>query len=1065
MEEQNNQYEAKYQELYNKLNANQKLAVDNIDGPVMVVAGPGTGKTQTISLRIANILRQTQLDPENILCLTFTESAVNTMRKRLFDIIGTAAYNIKIYTFHGFCNEVILTHPEKFLEFGAISEPLSDIDKFKVFSGLIDELPYDSVLKPFGNTESYIWEIPAMISGFKRDNISIAEIETAVRKNIEFRDKTVEVFKKLKAIPFRQLSTTTFTSLINELQALGFADFGFVNYLIELIGKFKGERYAPLRNQVYDAYEDGFKDSITRKQEEFINIFRNYQAVLKSEGKYDYDDMIQGVVKQFGADKALLTEYQEKFQYVLVDEFQDTNSSQNEVLRLLGSFWSDPNLFVVGDDDQSIFRFQGASVENMIFFYNTYLAKIRVVALTENYRSQQLILDAARAVIANNGLQVNEMIPNLSKELTAKHQDYALTKINVLECKDPMQEAYELSTRIQALLTQGVIGKEIAIIYRDNSDADPIIEALSAAKIVYRLEKGEDILDNPQIMQLVNLINYVVNPDDAINFFELLNYKFLGFDKFDLVKLFNYASHNRLDYLTLMTDEAKLTEAGITNKDGFTKLGNNLAEWRQELYNTKALIFFNKLIRDSGFLKYITALPEQALILNKLSRLYEELKGLQHGKDDYNLASFSADMTIYKKYHIQLNDKLWGSDNDNAIRLMTGHGAKGMEFEHVFIARCQDKKWGSRTSPNKVKPPYGLMPNQFVSLANDEERRLFFVAMTRAKKELNISYSRYNSKQKEQSPSKFIQEIPEQLINKQVINKDDDAAAAQFLKVITAETQLTYSEAAREMLQNLLSTYSLNVSNLIAYRKCPRCFYFNTLIHVPQVKSRPASMGTAIHLALKTTLDELKRTGSLPLLEYVLKQFVTVLREEHMEEKEFLAALKQGELLLTDFYGNRQQEFLATSLSELNFKHSNVVVNGIPLTGKIDRVDSLDPTTGELAVIDYKTGNPDSAGARLSVDKLGDYYLQLVFYKILVENSHLLKGRVVKGRVEFLMRSKEKGEFTPKDYDLGPETVTPVLELIKNTYDSIMTLDFARINTDSYNTCDHPEFHDLEWSF
>lgn len=1058
-----NKYDSLFNEEYAILNEGQKAAVDTIEGPVMVVAGPGTGKTQTISLRIANILRQTQLDPENILCLTFTDSAVNTMRKRLLEMIGEAAYDIRIHTFHGFCNEVIQNHPEKFQNFGAKSEPLNDIDKFKIFSGIIDELPYDSVLKPFGNSESYIWDLPSMISGFKRDNVSIEELSAAVDRNIDFSNKTLAIFKELKAIHYRKLSTNTFTKFINDLQAAGFADFGFVNYLIRLIESFQGDKYSQLRNEVYDAFEDGFTEAITRKQQEFITVFKNYQETLRTENKYDFDDMIQSVVQKFQSDKALLFEYQEKYQYILVDEFQDTNSAQNEVIRLLGSFWTDPNIFVVGDDDQSIFRFQGASVENMIFFYNTYLAKIKVVSLTDNYRSQQNILDAARAVISHNGLQVNEMIPNLSKDLHASLPDLPLEKVNVNEYRDPSQEAHALATSIKELLAQGAIGKEIAIIYRDNADSKDIIEALAAHDVPFKLEKGEDILNNSEILQLLNLIRYVVDPENAVTLFELLNYRFWNFDKIDLVKLLRYASNTKTDYLNILTDEEKLTAAEINNKEQFQTAAKKLISWRQDLFNINALAFFNKLIRESGFLEYILNLPQKAIILNKLSTLYREIKNLNNDNEEYNLRDLIADLDIYKKYHIQLNDKLWGIDNDSAVRLMTAHGAKGMEFEHVFITKCQDRKWGSRYNRGKIKPPFGLLKNQLVVNENDEERRLFYVALTRAKIDLNISYTRYSAKQKETSPSKFIAEIPEELINKQLHKSDDNLEAEQFLAVVNTKAEEHYSEKGKALLENILSEFRLNVSNVISYRKCPRCFFFNSILRVPSGMSKSSALGTAVHNALKQLLDSYKQSDALPGLDTVLTHFVESLRAQQLEEKDFFEALKQGEKLLTDYYQAHKDEFPKDSLNELNFKHNQIVVADVPLGGKIDRVDILDKTTGALRVVDYKTGNPDNAGPKLSVNLLGDYYLQLVFYKLLLDNAHIVKGYVNTGRIEFLMPSKKKGEYTPREFELTQQSIEPVIDLIKQTYNSIMNLDFERINEDSFNNCEHPEFHSLDW--
>ena len=303
----NEELRIKFQESYDKLNPAQKDAVDTIDGPVMLVAGPGSGKTQTIAMRIANILLKTQINPDNILCLTFTDSAVNTMRERLLKIIGTTAYDIRIYTFHSFCNEVIQTHPNKFGNLGAKIEPLTDIDKLKIIQGIIEELPYNSVLKPFGNTQTYVKDIEVLISGFKKDNISIETIERAINLNVDFYEKTKDKFQELKSLHYTKLNESVFTKFFIEIQNLGYSDFAFVRHLIDLQKGSEERNYTKLRTEIHDLFKKSFSTNITSKQIEFIKIFANYERALKDNGKYDYDDMIKSVVAEFSNDPELLS--------------------------------------------------------------------------------------------------------------------------------------------------------------------------------------------------------------------------------------------------------------------------------------------------------------------------------------------------------------------------------------------------------------------------------------------------------------------------------------------------------------------------------------------------------------------------------------------------------------------------------------------------------------------------------------------------------------------------------------------------------------------------------------
>ncbi len=261
----------------------------------------------------------------------------------------------------------------------------------------------------------------------------------------------------------------------------------------------------------------------------------------------------------------------------------------------------------------------------------------------------------------------------------------------------------------------------------------------------------------------------------------------------------------------------------------------------------------------------------------------------------------------------------------------------------------------------------------------------------------------------------------------------------------------------------MLKDWKLNVTHINSYRKCPRCFFFNNVLKVPGLRTKSGALGSAIHYALKTMIDSFTRVGKFPELEKIQEDFARSLRYEKLDEAEFIDSLNFGQKLITDFYQNKINTIPQKTFAEFNFKNSNIVYEGIPITGKIDRIDGLDNDI--LHVIDYKTGNPDNAGSKLSENNLGDYFLQLVFYKILVENSKFMKGNVTEGIIEFLQRNA-KNEYTEKRFIITPEHVAKVTELIKETYGKIMELDFTRINTDTYNNaCSNPDFHDLPWPY
>jgi len=332
-----------FQKVYSALNENQKRAVDTIDGPVMVMAGPGTGKTQILTVRIANILKKTDTDPSAILALTFTQSAAKEMRQRLINLIGKDGYSVRATTFHAFCSDIINENPERFSR-PAGSQAATELEKIEIITQILENGTF-LLLKPLNNPTFYLKDVLGTISDLKREGITDKKYAKLVR------------------------------SLSEDFQVEGLS----------------------LKKTAF-----GEKEKLVQKNLDLLAIYQQYQKELGKRGRFDFEDMINWVVEAFESDEEFLLSYQEKFQYILVDEYQDTNSAQNRLLFALASFWGESaNLFVVGDPNQSIFRFQGASQENVKQFDKHFPKGVKIV-LTENYRSTQNILDAAQAVIEKN---------------------------------------------------------------------------------------------------------------------------------------------------------------------------------------------------------------------------------------------------------------------------------------------------------------------------------------------------------------------------------------------------------------------------------------------------------------------------------------------------------------------------------------------------------------------------------------------------------------------------------------------------------------------------------------
>ena len=365
-----------FSKYYNDLNAEQKLAVDTIDGPVLVIAGPGTGKTQILGARIGKILIETDTDPGNILCLTYTDAGAVAMRRRLLSFIGPAAYKVNIYTFHAFCNDIIQDNLFYFEK--SSLDPVSELEQIQLLRELVDSFPQKHPLKRYRSDAYYeVKNLRSLFSTMKREGYTAAFIEDKI--NYYLAD-----------IPTRE-------KYIYKKSGNGFK---------------KGDiKKAELEEQI----------ERMEKLRAAIHEFGRFQYLMHERGRYDYDDMINWVIKAFTENQDLLRRYQEKYQYILVDEYQDTSGTQNKVVELLINFWDNPNVFVVGDDDQSIYRFQGASEDNMSDFRNSYLKDLLVVVLTNNYRSTQPILDVSKHLISRNTSRLVYKMNELSKDLVSSN--------------------------------------------------------------------------------------------------------------------------------------------------------------------------------------------------------------------------------------------------------------------------------------------------------------------------------------------------------------------------------------------------------------------------------------------------------------------------------------------------------------------------------------------------------------------------------------------------------------------------------------------------------------------
>jgi len=1039
-----------YSEKFNKLNDQQKEAVNSLEGPVMVIAGAGTGKTRVIGFRIAQILKETDLNPSNILCMTFTEAGVSAMINSLLDIIGPEAYKVKICTFHAFCNEVISAHPELFPDVNKDAEPLNDIEKIQILLEIIKDLPPHSFLKPFSKTDHYLKSCQSLIEKLKREYVHPEKFLAESEKNEKYFLATNIDFANLKAIKAKDLRISDIESIVKLLNDKGFGDFEYTKAVAEKLLEYKknvddfGVKEAKkmltsLRREITSKYSSTFNKPVIGRQKDFAIVYGNYQKCLRALKKYDYEDMIMFVADAFRDNKDLLNEYQERYQYILIDEYQDTNSVQNETIFQLGNFFPNPNIFVVGDDDQSIYKFQGANTQNIFSFKEKYQDYLKIITLKNNYRSHQLILDAAASVIENNETRITKLIDGLDKNLLARTDLKDIERpLEVNEFLTQDQEAFELVNQVKSLLDNKVDPKQIAILGRSNDDVKFYKEALKKAGIPASKDDGENIYDSPRIKQLIRLMNVITEPENEEALFIVMNYDFLGLKGSDLIKLNQFARKVRKSFSDVVLDE----------KSELKGFAAKIFSWRERMFNSSSVIFFNELINESGFLANIREDEDYVDVLCKVKRLYDELKQLAATNKDYTLKKFVDDLKIYDEYGIDLKD----NESNlilNKVKLSTVHKAKGLEYDYVFIPNCTNKNWGNRKVNEGIKIPLAFSGGNIYGSELEEERRLFFVALTRARKHVVISYSVFGTtKRSEKQTSQFIREIKPELVEfKKFDDKESIIRADEF--ILSNKSKFSVSQDSEDLVKDIVSQMQITITNINSYLKCPRCFFYKNVLRIPQLKTNAQSLGTAIHATLNYLQNYLNENSKLPTKEDLDSRFIYYLSKEFLSKEDFKQTEIKGKAIIDDFISENKNSFMQDSITEKNMSSYKIVWEGIPIGGKIDLIKFLPESKQNIEVVDFKTGKPKSSTQ--------DYIRQLYFYKLLIDSVPQLKWNAVKGTITFLEKDRSTDNWVNRSYDLAVDDYESLKGTVKTVYGKILNLEFDECG----EKCDNHELHDL----
>ncbi len=1015
---------ARFMEVYTGLNKEQKKAVDTIEGPVMVIAGPGTGKTQILGARIGKILLDTDAQPDNILCLTYTDAGAVAMRKRLLGFIGADAYKVHIYTFHAFCNNIIQDNLALFEKTSL--DPVSDLERIDLFKQLIDSFPKNHLLKRYrGDVYYEIGNLQNLFSNMKKEGWTPAHINEridAYLAEIETRDEFVykRAYKQFKA----------------------------------------GDRK---ENKIAEEQER------MEKLRAAVNEFDRFQLLMRNRNRYDFDDMINWVIKAFEEHASLLMRYQEQFLYILVDEYQDTSGTQNRIVELLINYWEQPNVFVVGDDDQSIYRFQGANVENMTAIARRYEEDLVKVVLTNNYRSTQPILDIAKTLIDRNQERLIKQMPGLSKLLISSNEKLVgiADAPMIKEYESMRQEMIGICLEVESLLAKGMAPGKIGIIYKENKYGEALAQFFKEKQIPVYSKRNLNLLEIPLAQRILLFLKYLAAEWDTPfggeeMLFQILHFNWFGIPAMEIAEITAKVADlkygvNKTSLRKQIREKANAPAANLFSEapsKGFAQVSIAIENLIAAIANSSLINLVEQVIQQTKVLGWIMQSPDKHWHLQVLSGLFEFIKEEARRNPHLSLEQLVNIFSLMEKEDLAL-PLVQVSGTEKGVNLMTAHGSKGLEFEVVFFVGCNASNWEKKRKPGGgYQLPDTMFSSTPVYSEEEELRRLFYVALTRAELQLQISFSRFKNDGKPLEPTMFLAEILEQhSLGIQPINLSQDSLSEFALLDFEAELAPEIAKMEADFVSRMLEKFVMNVTALNNYLKCPLQFYYQNLVRVPSGKSEATEFGSAVHYALEKLFSKMQEREKFPELKEFMDDFEWYLHRhrENFTKEEFNRRMEQGQIVLTHYY----QYYLTTWNKVVAVERTirNVEVEGVPLKGKLDKLE-FDGTN--VNVVDYKTGDIEKARKKLLPpdDKEpngGDYWRQAVFYKILVDHYEQKNWKVVSTEFDFIEPDKKK-QFKKEKIVISPADMTTVTQQIKTVWKKIQ-------DRELYTGCGKSECH------
>ncbi len=955
-----------FEEKYSKLNPRQKEAVDTVYGPVMVVAGPGTGKTTLLTLRIANIILKAGAKPEEILAVTFTESGVKAMREKLREVIREAAFRVNIFTFHGFGNYMRAEYPESFAKIGA-RLPASETKTLKIIEEILAENTFKEVRtgSQFGLT---IGKIKGRISDLKRELVSPDDLTGLIDKEEE----------KINAEEAGEEKKT----------------------------KTKEDEFSRKRKHI-------------QRLREFQKVYSLYEKKMEEQKFYDFDDTILGLIDALKKDKEMLFEMRENFQFILADEHQDANGAQNEVIKFFKGD-EEANIFVVGDDKQSIFRFQGASLAHFYNFGDEF-PKAKKIELNQNYRSHSIVLSAAHSLISKDGRHHEELSANAS---------FVPKPLQIYEFSKMDEEFSYIAEEIKDELKKG--NKNIAVLSRYNSALFEFASYLKLHKIPFSLKGEKSLFDNHEYLRIESLFRALSSPYEKSALLEALYFGFFDVPLLDVLQFSAECQKRRESFA-----EGFLSgQMGAGTKEPvllFKKLSKNAYE--------KPLLEFLRILRSE--LKPFGN-PEYFSVLNVI---YSEAEDLVRENRKASLRDLLFHLDFLKRHELPLN--VPNETHEAEVVLSSIHRSKGLEYDSVYIIDVVDKRFeksGRRADLLHI-------PGIGIDTDLEEERRLFYVALTRARQHVTVSYSLSDYTGGELAPSALIFEIDESLLSK-----------TQIKDIKVPEKILEEKNTKEEVLGGIKKAFLLRNFSVTAfnnYLDCPWKYFWRNLLLIPDTGDFSSMLGNTNHEVLRRLHIEAKK-GVLLGEEEIRKIINESAEKEAFSEAELPLAKEKCEESIFAYlktfvpWETGTKVFVEESLSFMFPFVAEETKLEVPVTGKLDLSTERN---GEAEVIDFKSSKRKTRNEILGNTKTSDGNLgrQIKFYKFLWEESGK-EGRVGAATLHFL--SPERGLTQKEVFALSNEDKEQIKKEVEQTLKEIWSLEFWNRKCDDKN-CEYCSLGDV----